>query len=910
MYKIRDRSLDNMIKYLNSTVILFLKILRPLTSIIIICFQFTFSSDNSKSLDGDIIQDLKNNISNIENGLVDQNKISFLNYGQIPELRQMDRDPSSLIDRWKIRRAYGSEYYDASSDSAQIILDPSQFNGYRSFDAGIEITLPSNEIVDLNYVYIDSGLLRFNLPFWGSSDTSRAVLLSNTPISMWDSYVSFSPSLLNQNSTSFFDILGVFYNGPVYPRYLYSYSVGYYSAGMFGAYMPLETLTIWYDQNTMVQYRGVLNDEIDTTVINGNYVDFENRNMVFDSLSIYFTEIYNSEQTMTIGDTVVSMLNGSVFPDSVYVPQDSLIRALNYYGVFNGSMQNTIPIALYGNPYDIAWVFNEDSTGHELRVTLNSVFDDTYLFQMDTTNFTWNASEDSIVILFENADPILLSYGINEDTLYFTGKNVLCDPDTCLENTTIGPGPGGQVINLMPYDEQLEDLTGLSKINYVSYDFGLSMTNSATNAIIFIGGNNGGLNFSTYSVGHSSHQFFFQNIGSDSLHWSIQSPEYPWLTIDTLSGVTGPYDSQSVGFTIDGSALASGSNYDVEIIITSNDASNPSLPVNLDIQVYPPDLYMVGLNNNSYTIQEDDSVETTFYVVGPQGNTTFSISGDTSSISGYVVVDDEYIPNSISNYSLRATLFVVPDPNWYGEAIIYVTADNEYDYTDIDTLTVTVNSVYDQIIEPQMVYPPNGHTINFETLSDSIIFSWNSASYPEFENGPGFEYRLRIVQSNENGNIPYNFTDLADTTYTFFPDSSTYAGPNNNYIWSLYTTEENLPEVLDGQSGVFFVILPVMSVEPNTIPNNFALYAAYPNPFNPSTTIQFDIPEDSFVSLNVFDMMGRKIKTLLNDKISAGRRSIIWDGTNNLNQSVSAGTYFYMISTSKYKSTKKFILLK
>ena len=63
----------------------------------------------------------------------------------------MDRDPSSLIDRWRIRRAYGSEYYDASSDSAQIILDPSQFNGYRSFDAGIEITLPSNEIVDLNF---------------------------------------------------------------------------------------------------------------------------------------------------------------------------------------------------------------------------------------------------------------------------------------------------------------------------------------------------------------------------------------------------------------------------------------------------------------------------------------------------------------------------------------------------------------------------------------------------------------------------------------------------------------------------------------------------------------------------------------------------------------------------------------
>ena len=100
------------------------------------------------------------------------------------------------------------------------------------------------------------------------------------------------------------------------------------------------------------------------------------------------------------------------------------------------------------------------------------------------------------------------------------------------------------------------------------------------------------------------------------MHWSIQQPENSWLIINSSAGVTGPYSSQSVSFTIDGSALASDSNYDVEIIINSNDSNNPSLPVNLDIQVNPPDLYMVGLNNNSYTIQEDDSVETTFYIVG------------------------------------------------------------------------------------------------------------------------------------------------------------------------------------------------------------------------------------------------------------------------------------------------------
>jgi hypothetical protein len=253
---------------------------------------------------------------------------------------------------------------------------------------------------------------------------------------------------------------------------------------------------------------------------------------------------------------------------------------------------------------------------------------------------------------------------------------------------------------------------------------------------------------------------------------------------------------------------------------------------------------------------------------------------------------------------------VVPDHNWYGEAIIYVTADNEYDYTDIDTLTIEVTSVYDQIVEPQMVFPPNGHTIYFETMTDSISFVWNSAGYPDFETGPGFEYRLRIVQSNETGNIPYNYTDLTDTTFTFFPDSSTYSGQNNNYIWSLYTTEQNLPEVLSGQGGVFFVILPAMNIGSNEIPKEFMLYSAFPNPFNPSTTIRFDLPEDSFVSINIYDMMGRKVKTLINDNISVGRRSISWDGTNDLNQSVSAGTYFYSINAGRFSDTKKIILLK
>jgi hypothetical protein len=416
--------------------------------------------------------------------------------------------------------------------------------------------------------------------------------------------------------------------------------------------------------------------------------------------------------------------------------------------------------------------------------------------------------------------------------------------------------------------------------------------------------------FSTYSVGSSQHAVQFFNVGTDTLEWSIEPPSESWITMVALSGNLAPDSSQTLAFTINGESLASDTEYSIDLTIYSNDDDDPVTVVPMTIQVNPPDLYMVGLNNNSFTIEEDDTLETVFYVIGPQGNTTFSISGDTSSITGNAVIDDEYVPNSISNYSLRATLFVIPDHNWYGQATIYITADNEYDYTDTDTLTIEVTSVYDQIVEPQMVFPPNGHTIYFETMIDSISFEWNSAGYPDFQTGPGFEYRLRIMQSNESGNIAYNYTDIADTTFTFFPDSSTYSGLNNNYIWSLYTTEQNLPEVLSGQGGVFFVILPAMNIESNEIPNDFMLYNAFPNPFNPSTTIRFDIPEYSFVSIDVYDMMGRHIKALVKQNILAGRRSINWNGTNDLEQPVSAGAYFYTIQSGEHIQTKKMILLK
>ena len=91
---------------------------------------------------------------------------------------------------------------------------------------------------------------------------------------------------------------------------------------------------------------------------------------------------------------------------------------------------------------------------------------------------------------------------------------------------------------------------------------------------------------------------------------------------------------------------------------------------------------------------------------------------------------------------------------------------------------------------------------------------------------------------------------------------------------------------------------------------SFQILPNYPNPFNPITRINYDLPNNEFVSINIFDLMGREIKSLVNKKQIAGFRSIQWDATNNSGQPVSAGMYIYTIQAGEFRQTKKMILLK
>ena len=94
------------------------------------------------------------------------------------------------------------------------------------------------------------------------------------------------------------------------------------------------------------------------------------------------------------------------------------------------------------------------------------------------------------------------------------------------------------------------------------------------------------------------------------------------------------------------------------------------------------------------------------------------------------------------------------------------------------------------------------------------------------------------------------------------------------------------------------------------IPFQYSLYQNYPNPFNPVTTLRYDLPEDALVNITIYDMMGRVVKTLINDQQTAGYRSTLWNATNNAGSPVSAGIYLYTIQAGDFRQTRKMVLLK
>jgi hypothetical protein len=102
----------------------------------------------------------------------------------------------------------------------------------------------------------------------------------------------------------------------------------------------------------------------------------------------------------------------------------------------------------------------------------------------------------------------------------------------------------------------------------------------------------------------------------------------------------------------------------------------------------------------------------------------------------------------------------------------------------------------------------------------------------------------------------------------------------------------------------------VQGGSPGSVPTRFALGQNYPNPFNPTTSISFDLPHDSRVRLDVYNLLGERVRTLIDENVGAGTHQVVWDGTDERANAVVSGVYFYRLEAPGFASVRKMLLLK
>ena len=196
------------------------------------------------------------------------------------------------------------------------------------------------------------------------------------------------------------------------------------------------------------------------------------------------------------------------------------------------------------------------------------------------------------------------------------------------------------------------------------------------------------------------------------------------------------------------------------------------------------------------------------------------------------------------------------------------------------------------------------HIIGIESLLQGENYpTWNS-----FYSGAIFVLRDNSAQyelQEINGTIDFEDNPLVavrcyakspfeneDALYFGGFDPNGYTSTNNAWIY------KRIWNTLDiyGQES--------LSVTDYKVHNN------YPNPFNPVTTLRYDLPEDLFVSITVYDMLGNVVSKLVNKDENSGYKSVQWNATNDKGQPVSAGVYLYTIQGGDFRQTRKMVLLK
>ncbi|MCH8558186.1 MAG: T9SS type A sorting domain-containing protein [Balneolia bacterium] len=214
--------------------------------------------------------------------------------------------------------------------------------------------------------------------------------------------------------------------------------------------------------------------------------------------------------------------------------------------------------------------------------------------------------------------------------------------------------------------------------------------------------------------------------------------------------------------------------------------------------------------------------------------------------------------------------------------------------------------------EFSLISPPDGAEASVEINgNDPVVIEWgasvNAQSYSWVANvpGEGFDEPLLELQADDSGTA----TTLSLTTgavYDALVAAGVEPGTSVTVEWTVVASAGGNTRQADEVWEVTFNVMePPVSSPPGEIVQEFTLEQNYPNPFNPTTTISFTLPEASPVTLEVFNMQGQRVATLLNTSMGAGLHNVSFDAA-----SLSSGIYLYRLTAGSFSATNKMMLVK
>jgi hypothetical protein len=292
-------------------------------------------------------------------------------------------------------------------------------------------------------------------------------------------------------------------------------------------------------------------------------------------------------------------------------------------------------------------------------------------------------------------------------------------------------------------------------------------------------------------------------------------------------------------------------------------------------------------------------------------NFTYEISNNNPpSISNDALVSAAYVIKKSDNSVIQGS-FTNLTPSFSHDSTLYNATDiaNNLSFTAVRT----PNGVSSSIVRSL------SNNIYYELSGGDPIYTEGDPTGPPTADFLNENTSLVVSLLTTIGNFPFGGSASVTITGSAVflpPDVGSFEDNGITYI-----TRSSYQQGSFSDHGVVDVpILPgasqrkeakiTLKRDDGSAPKEFQLNQNYPNPFNPTTMITFALPKNAFVSVKVYDMLGREVKTLLSDEMSAGIHAVEWRGDDNGGVRASSGTYLYRITADDFVSTKKMILMK